>query len=145
MVWFLTLHIMALVFWCGAQLFLPVLIRGLHVGDALGRVALADESMGMPRFVFTRIATPAALVAIMSGTIVFLLNQTVELWLLLKLALVASLVVAHALSGWLLLLAPSLSTGQLGWRCHLLMLMSAVLMAAILWTVLAKPFRELLL
>lgn len=146
MPWFLSLHIMALVFWCGGLLLLPVLIRGLHKeGDPVLRPAeLAAGRMAMPRFVFTCIATPAALLAIASGTAVFLLNNTLEVWLLLKLTLVAAIVVAHTLCGWLLLKAPGLSARRLLWSTTALLAAFVLLMTAVLWTVLSKPLSGLL-
>jgi len=127
----LVLHIVSVVCWCAAQLYLPALIA-------------ARSPHSLPRFVFTRISTPAALLTIVSGTAIFILSRTLEVWLMVKLGLVAALVITHALSGWLLLRAEVkpgpgivLASGVLG-------SVLAVLMTGIIWVVLAKPLSALL-
>ena len=102
LIWFLVLHITTLLFWCAALLYLPILIAGIHSE----RIAIREPENrygSVARFLFTTIATPAALLAIMSGTVVFLLNRTTEVWLIAKLTLVTGLAVAHTLAGLLLL------------------------------------------
>lgn len=143
MIWFLALHIAALVFWVAGLLLLPALIAGMDLRRGKPLV-LRRENIGMPRLVFTRIATPAALLAITAGTCVFLLDVTLEVWLLLKLALVAGLVLTHTLAGLLILRAEHLTRGRLVLECRLLGAVTALLLLGILWTVLAKPFADIL-
>ncbi len=143
MIWFLALHIAAMVFWCAGLLLLPTLSAGMDLRGGKPLV-LRREAIGMPRLVFTRIATPAALLAIIAGTVVFLLDYTLEVWLLLKLTLVTALVVTHALVGLLVLRAEKLSRGRLVLECRVLGIVTALLLMGIVWTVLAKPFADLL-
>lgn len=142
--WFLILHIIALIFWCAALLYLPALIAGMHTRQA--QISEPFHKYGLvARFVFTHIATPAALVAIMSGTVVFLLNHTIEIWLIAKLTLVTGLVITHTMAGLLLLHTQDRSNKPVRGWCWLLSGVLCVLIAAIIWTVLAKPASEVLL
>src|SRR5690554_5179500 len=102
MLWFLVLHIIALVFWAAALLYLPALIaaRSAHY---LPVQEPANPFDSIERFVFTRIATPAALTAIMAGTLVFVIDRTIDPWLIIKLTLVAGLVLCHIAVGGLVL------------------------------------------
>mgnify|MGYP005865691531 CR=1 FL=1 len=74
--------------WCGILLYLPVLIASF----ASGSDALEGELAGnLPRQLFTQALTPVALVAIISGTLVFLIMNTQAVWLEVKLTLVCAL------------------------------------------------------
>lgn len=141
MLWVLVLHIIALLLWSGALLYLPALVAATHAG----RVDLLDgpdDSASMARFVHTHVATPAALLAIISGTVVFLMDGTVEVWLMAKLTLVSGVVVCHALTGLLILRAERTQGGRTGLWAWLLASVLCILMTAIIWLVLAKPTLE---
>ncbi|MFA5494377.1 MAG: CopD family protein [Porticoccaceae bacterium] len=143
MLWILAVHVSAMLSWCAALLYLPVLIVGINARRA-GIMEMRRPFNTVERFVFTHVATPAALVAIMSGTAVFVLNRTVDGWLVAKLTLVTGLVICHTLVGLLVLRAESVGDGQgndksLRPWCQLLGSAVCVLIAAILWVVLAKP------
>lgn len=140
---FLLLHIAALVTWCASLLYLPALIAGIHT-EQIEIVEPQHKYGSVARFVFTHIATPAALIAIFSGTGVFLFNRTVEVWLIAKLTLVTGLVIAHGFAGLLLLHTQDPSTKPVRGWCWLLSGVSAALMLAIVWVVLAKPAAEVL-
>lgn len=143
MIWFLVLHIVTLIFWCAALLYLPALIAGVH-----SRSTAIDEPAhrygSVARFVFTTIATPAALIAITTGTLVFLLNRTVEVWLIGKLTLVTGLAVAHTFAGILLLQTQVRSDKPIARWCRILSGVLWFLMIGILVIVLAKPAAEVL-
>ncbi|MCC5808772.1 MAG: CopD family protein [Ectothiorhodospiraceae bacterium] len=141
MLWFLVLHMAALLFWAATLLYLPALVAG----TASQSTAITERPRygSISRFTFTHVATPAALVAIASGTVVFLLNHTVEVWLIAKLTLVTGLVVCHALTGLLVLRSENAPDKPLRRWCVLLGLVMAVLVAAIIWVVLWKPAWEL--
>ena len=141
MLWVLVLHIIALLVWSGALLYLPALVAATLAGRA-GPLERPDEHPSLARFVHTHIATPAALLAILSGTAVFLLEGTVEVWLMAKLTLVSGVVVCHALSGLLILRAERAAGGRTGLWAWLLASVLCVLMTAIIWLVLAKPAVE---
>lgn len=144
MLWILVLHICALLLWCAALLYLPVLVAGLHArrADMDETLALRRPFNTLERFVFTHLATPAALVAIMSGTLVFVLNRSVDAWLMVKLTLVVGLVVCHTLAGLLVLRAEmpldDARTAHLKLWCGVLEVVLCVLMLGILSVVLTK-------
>ena len=157
MLWLVVLHIVAVMCWCAAQLYLPALIAG--VASEYKTRGSAPESTGMPpalpllisdiprslpRFVFTRIATPAALLAIVSGTVIFVLNRTLEVWFIAKLGLVTALVITHAMSGWLLLHAETRPGQRVVVACRFLTVALIVLMTYIIWLVLAKSLPAVL-
>lgn len=143
MIWFLVLHIVTLIFWCAALLYLPPLIAGVHSrSTAISEPAHRYGSVA--RFVFTTIATPAALIAITSGTLVFLLNRTVEVWLIGKLTLVTGLAVTHTFAGILLLQTQVRSDKPIARWCRILSAVTWFLMIGILVIVLAKPAAEIL-
>lgn len=143
MIGFLLLHIAALILWCAALLYLPALIAGIHT-EKIAIVEPAHKYGSVARFVFTSIATPAALVAIMAGTLVFLVNRTVEVWLVAKLTLVTGLVIVHALTGLVLLHTQDRSSKPVQRWCWMLSCAAGALMIAIIWVVLAKPAAEVL-
>ncbi|QIB51062.1 CopD family protein [Pseudomonas sp. OIL-1] len=138
MLWFLVPHLIGLLFWAASLLYLPALIAGSLVRENAFREP-ADPFDSIARMVFTRIATPAALFAIIAGTLVFLIDHTVDIWLIAKLTLVAGLVLSHAATGLLILRAES-GNGKptIPW-CWALGLVQCLLMIGIVWLVLAKP------
>jgi len=139
MIWFLSLHIAALLIWCAALLYLPPLIAGNYSCDA-GVTRRFRRHNSIARFIFTHVATPSALVAIIAGTVVFWLNHSIEVWLLAKLTAVTLLVVGHTLTGLLILRAERADDYfPLVWRCRALAAFFIIIMAIILWLVLAKP------
>ena len=146
MLWLLSLHIAALLCWCAGILCVPVLWHESHrfdTGEATeGAVRESHHDSGitvMPRRVFTWVATPAALLAIASGTALFLVMGTVQGWLLVKLVLVVMLVSAHIGAGLLMLRAERADQLPPRWWSAGLSLLMLVLMALIFSLVLAKP------
>ena len=146
MLWLLGLHIVALLCWCAAILCVPMLWQeGVHfdTGDATaGAVRESRHDSGttvIPRRVFTWLATPAALLAIASGTALFLLMGTVQGWLLLKLVLVVMLVGAHIAAGLLMLRAERSDKAPPRYAAAGLSLLMLGIMTLIFCLVLAKP------
>lgn len=139
MVWFLLLHMAAILIWVATLLYLPIMMSAYpDTPPDIDRKPQPYSSVA--RFLFTRIATPAALLAIIAGTVVFLLNRTVELWLIVKLTLVTALVFAHTLAGLLVLYAERSSKRRhIRTLCRTLLAVLCLLMAGIVWVVLAKP------
>ncbi len=137
MPWLKLLHIAALVIWCGSLLYLPALLsQALQLRRDSG---FAQGTPPMPRFFYISVATPAALVAIASGTLLFLINGILGGWLILKLGAVVAMVAAHGCFGWLIL---SLEMGHYRWVkpanwTALCVALTAIL--SVLAFVLAKP------
>lgn len=143
MVWFLALHIATLLIWSGALLYLPALIAARP--DQLANIDHSPKQFdSVARFLFTRVATPFALAAIISGTAVFLINRTTDPWLIIKLTLVSGLVVCHCLAGLLVLRAEARRSRHIRAFSLLLAAMIATLMLGIVWVVLGKPPEEAL-
>ncbi|MEX1057337.1 MAG: CopD family protein [Natronospirillum sp.] len=144
MVWFLVLHISTLLGWISALLYLPVLISSSSVpGSDSGHVPARFDSVA--RFLFTRVATPLALAAIIAGTAVFLIELNTTAWLMAKLTLVVGLVVCHTLVGLLVVRAEVGEHRGLRWKCLSLAVVICALILGILWLVLAKPSADTLL
>ena len=98
-----------------------------------------DRLHRMTRFVYVEIASPAAVVAIASGTALIFLQATFQEWFSTKMVLVAAMAMLHVVAG-LALPRVFLPDGRFG-RFSYIALTSAylVLVTAIIWVVLAKP------
>lgn len=149
MLWLLILHIAALLVWCAALIYLPVLVV-----TSPGQAASSGAASSLPsieRFIFTHYATPFALLAIIAGTVLFITNGTTEPWLIVKLSAVTGLVICHALLGLLILRAGNIDRttapdgdfpgfpGAIRIGCYLLVTTVCCLIVTVLWLVLAKP------
>ncbi|MDH1623373.1 Uncharacterized membrane protein [Pseudomonas sp. NFACC19-2] len=131
------LHFMALICWCGALLYLPAMIAaGTRSSDEM----FYRDHAHLTRTVFNLIATPAALLAIGSGTALFLRESIFDPWLIVKLTTVAGMVLCHALCGVLILRIERAAEPALRRDCLLIALLLSALIGATLWLVLAKPF-----
>lgn len=131
MPWLKLLHITAVILWCGALLYLPALIAA---------VAHAPAQRPLPRALFTSLATPAALVAIASGTAIFVFLGPLTLWLMAKLAAVGLLVLAHGSCGMLILRLERGQPDGLQAACWAVGLVASVALLAVAWLALGKPF-----
>jgi uncharacterized membrane protein len=130
------LHFIALIGWCGALLYLPALIAaGTRSSEAL----FYRDHAHLTRMVFTLVATPAALLAIGSGTLLFVQGSVFDPWLILKLSAVAGMVLCHALCGVLILRVERTPERAIGRQCLGLGTLMVALIAVTLWLVLARP------
>lgn len=125
------LHFAALVGWCGLLLYLPTLLA------AAARDADPVPS-GLARQLFVTAATPAALLAIATGTALFLADGIVALWLVAKLGMVTGMVLCHLTCGALILRAEQATAVSRG--PGMLGALTAAFVGATLWLALAKPF-----
>jgi protoporphyrinogen IX oxidase len=141
MVWLLFLHIGGLVIW-GAALTVLLLLMSRKNSDDLQRSGDGDI---LERLFFTRLASPAGLVAIGSGTLIFIVNRQLDSWLLLKLTLVTGLVVCHVTAGMLILYSTRSSAPSIAGKSLLLLMLVLLLMLSIVGLVLVKPGQEALL
>lgn len=130
------LHFIALICWCGALLYLPALIAA---GTRSTEVLFYRDHAHLTRMVFTLVATPAALLAIGSGTLLFVRESVFDPWLILKLSAVAGMVLCHALCGVLILRIERTPEQAIGRQCLGIGALTVALIAATLWLVLAKP------
>ena len=135
MLWLLALHIMTFLFWLAALLYIPALVAA-NKTDYLN----PPEGRGsMARFIYTAIASPAALFAIAAGTAIFMVRDITDFWLMGKLLLVAGLVILHGLTGLFLLRMDRFNEKAVRRICALLAGSAILLIVAIIVIVLSKP------
>lgn len=138
------LHISAVIVWCGSLLYVPFAMAGdgREVDPPLARRHLL-------RRLFTHLVTPLALVAIASGSAIFLLQGPTEPWLMAKLVLVALMVLCHGACGLLILRSERRTQASAAvaspvprqgcMACWSLLVAVAALLPGIAWLVLYKP------
>jgi protoporphyrinogen IX oxidase len=132
-------HLAAIAIWSGGLVALPFLFRQRRVLVAGPDL---DRLHRLTRFVYVGAASPAAFVAIASGTALIFAQATFTEWFSLKMLLVTALVMLHVAAGLVLhyLFAPG---GRFGLPAFLMLASAYVsLITAILWVVLAKPHIE---
>jgi uncharacterized membrane protein len=129
-------HLAAIAIWSAGLIVLPFMFRQRRTLDLGWEL---DRLHRMTRFVYVEIASPAAFVAIASGTALIFLQGTFQEWFSTKMLLVAALAMLHVVAG-LVLGRLFLADGRFG-RVPYVVLSSAyiVLITAIIWIVLAKP------
>lgn len=137
MPWLKLLHISAVIVWSGALLYLPAAVAAT-AWAAPGAVPEQTRPR-LLRLLYTGLATPAALLAITSGTLLFVLHELLAVWLMAKLGLVGLMVLGHGACGLLVLRA---ERGQFRFvRVAAWCILGATLLwlVAIAWLVLRKP------
>lgn len=137
MPWLKLLHISAVIVWCGALLYLPMAV----VACAAAVPGAAPEPMRqrLLRLLFTGVATPAALLAIFSGTALFVVHEVLAVWLMVKLGVVGLLVLGHGACGLLVLRAERAQFRFTRGAAWAIWGSTLLWLAAIAWLVLRKP------
>jgi len=135
--WLKLFHITAVIVWCGALLYLPALVAG--AASPVDQAPRLPQGRRLLRSLYNWVATPAALIAIASGTAIFVLQGPLAPWLMLKLAMVALLVLGHGFCGLMVLRAERGQDGGLRIASVILTLTTLVWLASIAWLVLRKP------
>ena len=130
------IHLGTIAIWSAGLIVLPLLFRqrcGLEMGSEL------DRLHRFTRFVYVGMTSPAAFLAIGSGTVLIFLQTTFLEWFSLKMVLVGLLVMLHVVAG-LTLMHLFEPTGRFGRFSYVALTVSyLVLITAIIWVVLAKP------
>ncbi|WP_024506045.1 CopD family protein [Bradyrhizobium sp. ARR65] len=129
------IHLGTIAIWSAGLIVLPFLFwqrRDLELGSEL------DRLHRLTRFVYVEMTSPAAFLAIGSGTVLIFLQTTFLEWFSLKMMLVALLVMLHIVAG--LTLAHLFEPGGSFSRFSYVTLTASylVLITAIIWVVLAK-------
>jgi protoporphyrinogen IX oxidase len=129
-------HLGAIAIWSAGLIILPFLFwqrRTFDLGGELNRLHR------MTRFVYVGMASPAAFVAIGSGTALIFLQATFQEWFSIKMALVGAMSMLHVVAG-LVLTQLFLAEGRFS-RISYVALSTAylVLITAIIYVALAKP------
>ena len=130
------LHLATIALWSGGLIVLPFLFRqrrGLEPGPEL------DRLHRFTRFVYVDVTSPAAFVAIGTGTALIFLQTTFVEWFSVKMVLVGIMAMLHVVAGLVLahLFEPGRRFG--GAAQGALTLGYLLVIVAIIWVVLAKP------
>lgn len=135
MPWLKLLHALALVGWCASLLYLPAMILANISRNG------AQIQAGLPplRMFFIAAATPLALLAIITGTALFLRGNIVENWLILKLSAVAAMVLCHALYGAIIVRVETDPGTRARLPCLAIAAITAGLILSVLGLVLSQP------
>ena len=134
-----TLHIAALSLWCAGLVAMPLVLQIYGRREEVRTQAGFTEFRLLMHAAYTRIVTPAAIVAIAAGTALIFAADITQPWLVAKLVAVAGMVLAHA---WLGHLNVEASEGRGSYQMpHAIAALPASLicMSAVLYLVLAKP------
>lgn len=136
------LHIAAIAIWAAGVVSLPGLyVQRAHVKDEDALLRLQR----LVRFAYIGIISPAAFVAVLTGTMLIFLRQTFEAWFSIKLALVGVFAILHVLTG--LVVIRLFRDGEIypPWRFVTATVLSGGVVVAIFFIVLAKPTVDLAL
>ncbi|WP_459618554.1 CopD family protein [Bordetella sp. 2513F-2] len=137
MVWIKAVHLCALALWCAALVYLPAVFH--DVGRAQPAHQLPRLHV-MARLAFVYVASPAAVLAIVSGTALAYAAAPAGFWLHAKLTVVAALVLFHLYCGRVVTALDDQPRLRRVVAPPALALLPAALAGAVLWLVLAKPF-----
>ncbi|SMQ85375.1 Uncharacterized membrane protein [Devosia lucknowensis] len=136
--WLKFIHVATIALWSAGLIALPFLYRqrgGLE-GDALHKLH------AFARFLYVVIMSPAAFVAIGSGTALIFMMGTYENWFSAKLLGVAVLTGIHIFSGLMVLKLFEPDRSYPLWRMLTVVPLTLLTISSILFLVLAKPRIE---
>lgn len=136
MIWLKILHLAAVAVWSAGLICLP----GLYVQRA--HVVSRDSKhrlQALARFLYVAVLSPAAFVAIGSGTALIFVRQSFEPWFSLKLALVGALATIHILTGLVIVRLFEAGNVYPFWRFVAVTAATLGVVTAILVVVLMKP------
>lgn len=138
MAWLMGMHIVPLLVWSAGLFYIPVLCS--IDTRRVDRVRLRHLRI-QTRFVFVAIASPAAVLTIVSGGVLVYVTDAVGDWLAAKLTIVALMAMFHGYCGHMLALLGH--EGKRGKRFNSLsvwlLVAPTMLISTVLWLVLAKP------
>ena len=131
-------HIVAIALWSAGLICLPYLYlqRRRLDGNALHGLH------NFTRFFYVALVSPAAFVAVATGTALIFVQSTFEPWFSVKLALVAVMVIVHVTSGAVILRLFEPGQAYPAWRSVAVSTLTISVIAAILVAVLGKPQWE---
>jgi putative membrane protein len=135
-IWLKVLHIAAISLWSASLICLPSLyLQRAHVPSQVSLHRL----QALVRYLYVRVMSPAAFVAIASGTALIFVRQTWEPWFGMKLAFVGMMAVLHSLTG--LVVIRLFDKGQIYpvWRFTAATIVTIAVVSGVLFFVLARP------
>ncbi|WP_081773989.1 CopD family protein [Ahrensia sp. 13_GOM-1096m] len=135
MPWFKFIHVATIAMWSAGLIALPMLYHQ--------RRDLTDKRLhrlhSFTRFFYVALISPAAFVAVLSGTVLIFMQSTYESWFSIKLVMVAAMTGIHIYSGLIILKLFEPDQIYPTWRLIIVMPLTLVVIALILALVLAKP------
>ncbi len=134
--WLKFIHIAAIAIWSAGLISIPGLcLQRAHVTSKHQLIRLQHTV----RFAFVALISPAAFIAVASGTALIFLEQLFIPWLSVKLACVGALVFIHTLTG--LVIIRLFRDGEIYplWRFVATTAITLLVILAILYFVLVKP------
>lgn len=138
MAWLMGLHVVLLIVWSAGLFYMPALCS-IKLGNR-DRIT-ARQTRIMTRFVFVAVASPAAVLTIVTGGVLVYATDASGDWLAAKLTVVALMAVFHSYCGHMLTLLGH--EGKDKKRVHSLSVwllsVPVLLISTVLWLVLAKP------
>ena len=138
--WLKAVHISALSIWCAGLIVLPTLYAQKSQVHSRSGFYLLHR---LTRSIFIKATSPAAFVAIASGTALIFVRNVFTDWMLLKLALVGLLVMIHVWSGHMVVHMFESRRTYSPARQLLATSATLIVVTAILVLVLAKPSLQL--
>jgi putative membrane protein len=137
MAWLLFLHVATLAIWSAALFYLPVVF---NMNRGLQRAA-AVRLRVMTRLAFIALASPAAVLAIVTGSALVYVTDATGSWLAAKLLLVSLMAAFHVYCGRTLTILGHEGTDKKRRRRTGLWMLGIpmLLISGVLWLVLAKP------
>jgi protoporphyrinogen IX oxidase len=139
-VWLKFVHVAAISIWCAGLICLPGLyLQRAHVAD---RDSL-HHLQRFVRFCYIVLISPAAFVAVATGTALIFVSQTFDLWFTAKLVFIGVLVGIHIVTG--LVIVRLFDKGEVYpvWRFVAVTVLTVLTTLAILFFVLGKPALDL--
>jgi len=134
-VWLKMLHVAGITLWAAGLVVLPFLY--------IQRKRLVEHDLyrlhGFTRFFYVALLSPAAFVAIGSGTVLIFWQQTFAPWFSVKLLLVGLLMTIHIVSGLIILRLFEPEGKYRPWRMWTTLGLTLGVVSAILVLVLGKP------
>lgn len=136
MIWLKFLHFAAIAIWSAGLICLPGLyVQRAHVPDEPSKHRL----QALVRFFYVVIISPAAFVAVGSGTALIFVREPFEAWFSLKLAFVGALVMIHIFTGLVIIRLFDDGRTYPVWRFAAATTLTVAVVGIILVVVLAKP------
>lgn len=138
MAWLMGLHVVLLIVWSAGLFYIPALCS--MEGGNNDRIT-ARHTRIMTRFVFVAVASPAAVLTIVTGGVLVYATGASGDWFAAKLTVVALMAVFHGYCGHMLTLLGHEGTHKK--KIHSLSVwligIPVLLISTVLWLVLAKP------
>jgi protoporphyrinogen IX oxidase len=136
MTWLKAVHIAALLLWCAGLFYLPALFAAhprVRDDSAFWRLRT------ITRFTYVAVASPAAVIAIGTGTALIFLSPSLGAWLILKLNAILLMMLYHLYCGWMITrLYQTRVVRRPAWHVAG-MLVPATMIPTVFWLVLHKP------